>query len=182
MPSKKWISEAALDFFETVFIGATVFVIVYLFVGQLLEVSGNSMYPTFKDREQIIAEKISIKYQDITRGEVVVFRNPREPAKLLIKRVIGLPGETIKVQNGFVFINGKQLDEPYLQPNVATAGKEVITEGVDYKIADESYVVMGDNRVESTDSRSFGAVTKDLIVGRGLLVYFPLKNFRIISQ
>jgi len=179
---RNFIITAFLDFFEVVFIGIAVFVIVYIFVGQLMEVNGSSMEPNFQNKEQIIAEKVSLGFKKLQRGEVIIARQPQNPEKLLIKRVIGLPNETIKISQGKVYINEKELDEPYLPKNTTTIEDSTIKEDVIYKIPEESYIIMGDNREDSTDSRSWGAVPKDLIVGRALLVYYPLKEIKFVAK
>lgn len=176
----KTLGKILLDFFELTLVGVAIFIMVYLFAGQLLEVTGNSMYPNFLDKEQIVLEKLSIKLKNPQRGEVIVFRHPDEPEKLLIKRVIGLPNETIKIFEGSVYINGSKLEETYLEDGVVTKGKTIIKEDVEYVVKPNAYVVMGDNREQSNDSRDWGEIYLDEIVGRGMLVYYPTKNFRII--
>ena len=171
-----------LDFFEIVFIVVTVFIVVYVFVGQLLEVTGESMLPNFEDKEQIIAEKVSIKFKDLERGEVVIFRHPEQRDKLLIKRVVGLPGESFQINDGYVYINEEKLSESYVKEKGDTSGGKVIQEKVVYEIEADSYLFLGDNREKSTDSRDWGAVSKDLIVGRGVLVYYPIEKIRFINR
>ncbi|MFH1648915.1 MAG: signal peptidase I [Patescibacteria group bacterium] len=182
MWSRRSSANILVDFFEITFIAVTVFVVVYVFVGQLLEVTGESMLPNFEDKEQIIAEKISVKFSDLERGEVVIFRHPEQRDKLIIKRVIGLPGETIKLDSGYVYINGEKLSEDYVKEKDTTSSGQVIKEGTEYEIAENSYIFLGDNREKSTDSRDWGAVSKDLIVGRGVLVYYPVEKFRILNR
>lgn len=172
--------QYVFDSIEVIIIGLTIFIVVYLFVGQLLEVTGESMYPTFLDKEQILAEKISLQFKPPERGEIVIFKHPEEQNKLLIKRIIGLPGETILVSEGMIYINGIPLDEPYLVDNVITVGNKSIQDGVEYKIPNYTYVLMGDNREKSSDSRVLGAVKEDLIIARAMYVYFPLQNARKI--
>ena len=181
MISKKVIKEAFFNFFQTLFILVSAFLIVYFFIGQLLEVTGNSMYPNFKDKEQLVAEKISIKSKGLKRGDIAILKHPFQKDKLLIKRVIGLPGEKIKIEGGYVFINGEKLEESYLPENTYTKGGKTLEEGFEYTIRDNSYVVMGDNRGESTDSREWGYVNKDLFVGKGVLIYYPISELRIIK-
>ena len=171
-----------LDFFEITFICTGVFLLIYFFVGQLLEVTGDSMYPNFHDKEQIVAEKLSIKFKELKRGEIVIFEHPMEKDRLLIKRVIGLPGETIKIENGYVFINNKQLEEKYLPEGTTTEGQNFLKEDIEHQIPNNSYVMMGDNRIKSTDSREWGYVSKDLVVGRGIFVYYPLNRIRLIEN
>jgi len=180
MLSKKHIAKILLDFFETVFIAAGVFIFVYFFVAQLLRITGDSMIPTFKDSEQIIAEKLSIKVKPLKRGDVIVFKHPQNEQRLLIKRVIGLPGETIKFTDGDVYINNSLLTEQYIINSNKTLGEKIMKPDTDYTIPTNSYVVFGDNREFSSDSREFGPVKKDLIVGRVMLVYYPFSSFRFI--
>lgn len=176
----KNVFKAFFDFFEITFVLATVAILVYLFVGQLLEVSGDSMEPAFKDKEQLIAEKISINYKNIQRGEIIIFQHPQESGRLLIKRVVGLPGEIIMILNGQVFINNNPLEETYLPQDTFTKEGVLIKEGVEYQIEQNSYLLFGDNREKSTDSRSWGAVPKELLIGRGVIVYYPFSSIRII--
>lgn len=185
MRKKGWLLDSVLDFTEILVISTTIFAVVYVFVGQLLEVSGNSMFPTYHDKEKMVAEKVSLKYNPIQRGEVVIFQHPNYQEKhLLIKRVIGLPGETLVLRNGLVYVNDEKLDEPYIESNVVTKQLEngLIKEGEEYEIPSDSYVLLGDNREQSTDSRYFGAVKRENIIGRPILVYYPLKSLRIAQQ
>lgn len=165
---------------EAIIVGFVMFLITYVSFGQLLEVSGNSMFPNFKDRELILAEKLSIKLKPLKHGEVVIFKQAQNPDRLLIKRVIGLPGEKLRISGGSVFINDRVFPEPYLKPGTITTGKGVIQEETDYVVLQGTVVVMGDNRDSSTDSRDWGALKTSEIVGRGILVYYPIKDFRII--
>ncbi len=181
MARKFSIKNTFIDLIELLLIGTTVFLLVYILVGQFLEVSGSSMHPYLLDKEQIIAEKLSIKFDPIKRGEVIIFWHPKTKSDLLIKRVVGLPGEIIKIQNGFVFINGKKLEEPYLAGNIVTKEGDILLEGQDYKIAADYYIVMGDNRAESTDSRYWGPIQKETIIGRALAVFYPIDNIRLLN-
>ena len=133
--------------------------IIYLFLGQLCEVSGNSMLPNFNNKEQLISESLSVKLKDLKRGDVIVFESPLENNKLLIKRVIGLPEENFKIVDGKVYINGNLLnEESYLQSNEYTFVEKYFENNIEYQIPNDSYVVLGDNRDESTDSRVGGTL------------------------
>ena len=107
----KNIKKAVGEYFQIIFIFLVVFAIIYFFVGQLFEVVGDSMLPTFRDKEQLVAEKISVNIDNIERGDVIIFKNINENNRLLIKRIIGLPGEKIKIQDGNVYINGEKLSK-----------------------------------------------------------------------
>ena len=180
MKDKKLLNVIT-DYFQIIFIFILVFGIIYFFVGQLFEVTGGSMLPNFHDKEQIIAEKLSVNLANIERGDVIIFKNPHENDRLLIKRIIGLPEEKIQLLDGFVYINGEKLEENYLIPGTETRGKRILEEGPEYKIPEDSYVVMGDNRNESNDSREWGYIKTENIIGRTVLVYYPLKDFRFIK-
>lgn len=168
-----------IEFFELSLIGAVIFVIVYLFIGQLLEVSGNSMEPNFHNKEQIIAEKL---VTNVKRGDIVIFNDPTNPTDLIIKRVVGLPNETFMIKEGMVYINNEILKESYLAEGTITdlRYKKNLEEGEEYKIGEDSYILLGDNREESKDSRYWGALHKDSIIGKALLIYYPFENFRLI--
>lgn len=179
---KRTIFDYLLDFIEILIIGATIFLLVYLFVGQLLEVTGESMTPTLSDKEQVIAEKLSTRFKPLERGEIVIFRHPEQHNRLLIKRIIALPNETIRIEDGHIFINNERLKEPYLQPEINTLGNKIVIEDKEYPVPASSYILMGDNRGKSSDSRSLGAIREELIVGRAMLVYYPFGNIRLIGH
>ena len=178
----KLITEALLDFSEIAIIGVTVFFLVYIFVGQLLEVSGDSMLPTLYNNEQIVAEKISLAFKPLEHGEIVIFRHPEMQNRLLIKRVIALPGDEIMLSEGKVVLNGEILNENYTVEGSSTNGSGLFQDLIKYTIPEHTYFLLGDNREESSDSRSFGAISEELIMGRALVVYKPLKNFRVIEH
>ena len=182
MKKYKGILEVFLDFFEITIIGTTIFILVYLFVGQLLEISGDSMYPTLVDKEQIIAEKISTKFKPLEREEIVIFKHPENQKKLLVKRVIGLPGETIQIKDGQIYINGVVLNQPYITENTYTKGSKELIENIEYRIHNNQYILLGDNRDESSDSRTFGQIPEKTIMGRALMVYFPFGNIRMVQH
>lgn len=145
-------------------------------------VSGNSMLPNFHDKEQLVAEKISLNFRPIQRGDIVIFEHPEYPKKLVIKRVVGMPKETIIISQGKVLLDGKPLEEPYVHEQNQTRGKRVIKEDTTYQIPENSYVLLGDNRSNSIDSREWGAVPAENIIGRAFMVYYPLTNFRLVKN
>ncbi len=169
-----------LDLLEAGIIGLVVFSLVYFLVGQLMEVTGSSMQPTLENKEQIFAEKISVKMEPPSRGDIVIFKHPENNKRLLIKRVVGLPNEQIEILNGVVFINEKQLAEEYINTKNSTQGKLQIHENEKYTIPENQYLLLGDNREESSDSRQIGFIPRDLIIAKVFAVYFPLKNFRLL--
>lgn len=175
---KRSVSFFIVDSLKTLLILFTVFLIMNIFLGQLLIVTGNSMYPTLRDGEQILGEKLSLNFTEPKRGEVVIFRVPSS-GKLVIKRVIALPGENVAVKGGKVYVDGKELSESYVGGKPTEQGKFLV-EGEVRKVPEREYFLLGDNRNQSTDSREWGFIPKENIESRARLVYFPLKNLRII--
>lgn len=181
MRNKK-IKTIIADYVLTLVIFSSVFLIIYFFVGQLFEVTGESMTPSFQNGEQLLAEKISVNFSNLKRGDVVVFKNPFENNRLLIKRVIGLSKEKFQITNGAIYVNGNKLQEDYLSEGMYTKGGRILEEGFEYTIPENSFVVLGDNREKSTDSRDWGYIKKDMIIGRAVFVYYPIKNIRIVER
>lgn len=139
------------------------------YVAKPFIVSGASMYPTFQDREYLIIDELSYHLREPERGEVIVFRYPNDPSKFFIKRIIGLPGETVVVQNNAVAIRRGDILEPIAEPYI----QEQFWADTELTLGPEDYFVMGDNRPVSHDSRAWGALPKNLITGRALVRLFP---------
>src|SRR3989344_8298041 len=171
-----------LDIIETIVVALCVFVIVYLFFLQPHQVIGNSMFPNFHDKEYILTDKISYRVRPPERGEVVVFKSPEDEEKDFIKRIIALPGETIRLQDGKIFINGILLNEPYVDSNLRTPPGKFLGENQEVTVPQDTFIVFGDNRLNSSDSRSWGVVTKSEIIGKELLVYWPPNAFRLSGK
>jgi len=138
------------------------------FVAEPFIVNGASMVPTFQNGEYLIVDQLSYRFDEPKRGEVIIFRYPENPSKYFIKRIIGLPGETVDLRSGEVYIinteypDGVKIDESYIPQ------KSVLDNGA-YPLGDEQYFVMGDNRTASSDSRVWGPLGSDFIVGQALL-------------
>lgn len=171
--SKTTLGQSFVEFIQTLVVFAAIGTAIYLFVAQPHKVSGSSMYPTFKDGDYIITDKVSYRFEEPQRGDVVVFKNPLDQSQDFIKRVIGLPGEKVKVQDGKVYLNDNPLVEPYLQPSIQTPSGAFMKEGDEVTIPNDHYLAFGDNRPFSSDSRSWGFVTKDEIIGKVFLRYWP---------
>ena len=171
-----------LDIIETVVVALCIFVIVYLFFLQPHQVVGNSMIPNFHDKEYILTDKISYRFREPRRGEVVVFKSPEDKDKDFIKRVIGLPGEKVKITQGQIYINGAVLKESYLDPDLRTPPGKFLIENEELAIPPDAYVVFGDNRYNSSDSRSWGYMPKVDLIGRALLVYWPPNQARAVPK
>lgn len=149
-----------------------IFLIVFIrsFIVTPVRVNGESMYPTLKDREIMLLNKVYYRFNDIKRFDIVVVNTEDEK---IIKRVIGLPGETLKIENNILYINGQETKEKFLKEETADFNIEDL--GIT-KIPSDSYFVMGDNRDNSKDSRMIGPVKKSQIVGKTKLVIFPFSN------
>jgi signal peptidase I len=172
-----------LDLMQTVLLAASIFLVIYIFLFRPFQVSGDSMYPTFKNGEYILTNLIAVKTNGIQRGDVIVFQAPPDHEKDFIKRVIGLPGETVELKSGFVYINGKKLDESaYLGNDVRTYGGAFLKDNQPYTIPADNYIVMGDNRPFSSDSREWGLLATKAIIGKSMFVYFPFNHMRIITN
>lgn len=151
------------------------------FIAQPFIVSGASMEPNFEDREYLIVDELSYHLRLPERGEPIIFRFPREPSQFYIKRVIGLPGETVLILGGKIqilnseFPEGFTLQESYLGTEDIPVGPELRLE-----LDDSQYFVLGDNRDSSSDSRIWGPLGKDLIVGRAFFRVWPVTKFGVI--
>jgi len=171
-----------LDIIEIGVIALAVFVLMYLFLFQPHQVRGNSMYPNFYDLEYLLTDKISYRFSQPERGEVVIFKAPRNEEYEYIKRVIGLPGEKIRIREGNVFINDKLINEAYLPSEFYTRGGSFSAEDQTIKIEEDKYFVLGDNRSHSSDSRDWGSVPRENIVGKAWFRYWPPEKIGIIGE
>ncbi|MGH9538987.1 MAG: signal peptidase I [Terriglobales bacterium] len=143
------------------------FIIVFLY--QPVKVEGTSMMPSLDDQERIFVNKYVYRLEPIQRGDIVVFRYPRDPSKSFIKRVIGLAGDRIRIEAGEVYVNGQGLEEDYVPP--AYADQRSYSEIV---VPPHSYFVLGDHRTMSNDSRDFGPVDVSYIYGKAVFGYWPM--------
>ena len=171
-----------LDIIEVAVIALAIFVLVYLFLFQPHQVKGNSMHPSFEDGQYILTDKISYRFSEPQRGDVVVFKAPKNEKLEYIKRIIGLPGEKVKISNGNVMINDELLNEDYLQSSLTTSAGAYLMEGETGYLADGEYFVMGDNRNHSSDSRDWGFVPVENIMGKTFFRYWPLTQFGVIHH
>lgn len=178
----KKIGNFFLDIIQTVVVALAIFVIVYLFFFQPHQVKGSSMMPNFLNEEYLLTNKITYRLQEPKRGDVIVFRAPKNQEYEYIKRIIGLLGESIKIENGNVFIDGKKLEEKYLPKGLRTHSGNFLKEGEVFSIPKDQYFVIGDNRDQSSDSREWGTVPKENIVGKAWLRYWPLDKFGLVKR
>jgi signal peptidase I len=147
-------------------------VVIIVFLYQPVKVEGTSMAPLISDQERIFINKIVYRFEPISRGDVVVFWYPLDKTKSFIKRVIGLPGETVEIRQGRVFVDGERLVEPYVPPQYFDS-----TSFNTVHVPAGAYFVMGDHRDSSNDSRVFGFVPASDIYGKAVFAYWPMDHF-----
>jgi signal peptidase I len=164
---------SVIAWFRDLMLSVLIAVLVILFLYRPVKVEGTSMMPTLFDQERLFINQFSYKFGwgDIKRGDTVVFWYPEDPTKSYIKRVIGLPGDTVEVNEGWVMVNGKKLEENYVpaeyrddRPYPATA------------VPANDYFVLGDHRISSNDSRAWGFVPRGYIYGKAVFVFWPLDH------
>jgi signal peptidase I len=169
---------------KTILLSLIAVYLIRSFIVQPFYVRGASMEPNFEDGEYLIVNEIGYScvpyvnycFGQPQRGDVVVFRYPLDPSEYFIKRVIGLPGDIVEIQNGHVVVNGKELGEAYIPSGVFTYGNAKIT------LAKGEYYVLGDNRLASSDSRRWGILPARNIIGRVWFRGWPVSRIGIIPE
>lgn len=166
-----------MAWFRDLMLSVLIAVLVILFLYRPVKVEGTSMMPSLFDQERLFINQFSYKFGfgNIKRGDTVVFWYPEDPTKSYIKRVIGLPGDTIAVEDGFVIVNGKKLVENYVPPEYRD--DRSYSERI---VPQNQYFVLGDHRVSSNDSRAWGFVPKNYIYGKAVFVFWPLERIGTI--
>ena len=172
----------AWETIKVVVISLAIILPIRYYLVQPFFVKGASMEPNFEDGDYLLVDELSYRFSSPERGDVIIFRYPNDPSQFFIKRIIGLPSETVEIKNNTVKVYNKDnpegfvLDEDYLSSEQKTLGDFVV------KIDDNEYFVLGDNRLQSSDSRRWGAVNKSLITGRAFMRPWPFsKNIKIPS-
>lgn len=160
-----------LEWIYTLVFALVLALVIRTYVAEARWIPSESMLPTLKVGDRLIIDKVSLHFGGISRGDIVVFKAP--PAskldEALIKRVIGLPGDTVAIKNGYVYINGQPLDEPY-ELEKPRGNYRALT------VPENSLFVMGDNRNNSFDSRFWGVVPEELIIGKAMARFYPFPN------
>ena len=189
---KRTVAEEILDWLKTICIGIIAGILLVIFVIQRDDVYGRSMQPTLNSGDVVFTQKISTYFNNYDRGDIVVLDGKGmygyDKSEYLIKRVIGLPGETVKIDEGQVYIKPKDsdeffiLNETYLVPGTATTVRSYgVEHGYDeITLADNEYYCMGDNRPESNDSRTLGPFTTDRIKGVAVIRMFPFNSIKLL--
>ncbi|HEX7735249.1 MAG TPA: signal peptidase I [Ktedonobacteraceae bacterium] len=166
-------SVLAREIVETIALTILIFLAIH-FTVQNYQISGPSMQNTLQSGQFVLVNKLAYLFHQPDRGDVIVLHEPDQPGRDLIKRVIGLPGDTIVLDGNNVTVDGVQLNEPYITQKF-NPGAQTQT------VPPNEYFVMGDNRPQSEDSRYFGFVPKDYIVGKAILVYWPLNQWQMLN-
>ncbi len=165
--SRYWLRDGVLSVLLALIIGS--------FFYQPVQVEGTSMLPELKDHERIVVSRFAYDFESIQRGDIIVFHYPLDPAESFVKRVIGLPGDWVSVKGGQVFVNGKRLMEPYIQPAYFDHQSYAPVH-----VPPNHYYVLGDRRNFSNDSRDWGTVPRKYIYGKAVFAYWPLSDLGLL--
>ena len=162
------------ELLETILPALLIALLINVFVGQATRVEGQSMEPNLHSEQRLVVEKLSYRFHGPQRFDIVVLKMPSQGEELLIKRVIGLPGETVEIQDGQVYVNGDLLEEPFTDQSTHPGRNSTVT------VPPLHIYVMGDNRDRSNDSRSFGPVPIENVIGRAWLSYWPIEQIGFV--
>ncbi|EKU48063.1 signal peptidase I [Staphylococcus massiliensis] len=181
------MKKEILEWIASIVVAIIIVTLIHQFIAKPYTVKGDSMDPTLKDGEKVIVNEIGLKFGDLKRGNVIVFHANENDD--YVKRVIGTPGDKVKYENDKLYVNGKEVKEPYLDYNKEHKRSDKITGDFESKellgsegkseIPEDKYLVLGDNREVSKDSRAFGLIDKDKIVGKVSLRFWPLSKFKV---
>jgi signal peptidase I len=164
---RSWLRDLAIS------VGVSAFIIIFLY--QPVRVEGTSMLPLLEDQDRLFINKMAFRVGEIHRGDVVVFQYPHDHAKSYIKRVIGLPGDRVRIDHGRVWVNGARITEEYVPGRFRDDRSQP-----EISIPEKDYFVMGDHRSISSDSRDFGPVARELIYGKAAFVYWPMAQVGVV--
>lgn len=169
-----WFGVMVREVVETVGLAVIIFLIIRIGI-QNYRIEGASMEPNFHDGEYLIVNKLAYRLGEYERGDVIVFKYPNDPSKDYIKRVIGLPGDTVEIRGGELYVNNTLINEPYPHmPNVRDEPPTVVEAGHLY--------VMGDNRPASSDTRSWGQLGQEFVIGQAWLAIYPINQFGLVEH
>lgn len=174
------ILYAIWDWVKTIAIALIITILIKMFIMDATKVSGKSMLNTLHDGDILLVDKIGSRFRDFKRGDIVILKAPDHPNRLYVKRVIGEEGDTVKLEDGKVFVNDKELDENY----TSIPETDPSTEITEWTLGADEYFVMGDNRIPgaSNDSRSFGPISKDRLVGHAFVRFYPINRAGLIDH
>jgi len=180
MDAVKRLGAFFFDIIQVVVFAIALFLFMYLLVFQPHKIKGSSMQPNYPDGEYLLTDKVTYRFSEPKRGDVVVFEAPGGGGDEYIKRVIGVPGETVSVRDGKVYVNGQLLNETYL--SLYTSGGAFLENGSSVTVPSNEYFVLGDNRPYSSDSRAWGFIAKRKISGRAWLIYWPPQKAGVVAK
>jgi signal peptidase I len=178
----KYALNFVWEVLKIVIIALAIIIPIRYFLIQPFFVKGASMDPNFWDGDYLIIDEISYRFNEPQREDVIVFRYPLDPSQFFIKRVIGLPGETVKIEDGRVVIYNQEASEEWIILNESAYLEDVYTPGsLEISLGDEEYFVLGDNRSASSDSRKWGGLNKKYITGRAWIRAWPFNRAKILD-
>jgi len=172
-PGSQSLKQFLVDLFETIILAVVLFLAINA-VSARVRVDGFSMVPTLQDGEYVLVNRLAYRSNLPTRGDIIVFVSPQAPNLDLIKRVIGLPGDTVRIFDGEVQINGHTLQEPYIAAAPVYNGEWQVPEG--------NLFVLGDNRNDSSDSHAWGLLPIENVIGKAILIYWPIPEWNLIDH
>lgn len=178
----KRVVDFVMDILETIVFVGSLFIVTYLFIMQPNQVLGASMEKTFQTHDYILTNKVAYRLGKPVRGDIVVFASLGNNEIDFIKRIIGVPGDRVMIKDSLVFVNGTQLNEPYISEPTDTYESGFAQEGVEVIVPEDYLFVMGDNRTHSSDSREFGFVPQSNVIGKVIFRYFPVDNFGSVTN
>ncbi len=167
--------SAAVEIFESIIIAVLLAAIIRIFVLAPFYIPSGSMVPTLLEGDRIIVSKIAYRFWEPKRGDIVVFKYPRDPSRDYVKRLVGLGGETVALKNSRLYINGQEVPEKYLPPGLRFGDYGPI------RVPEGHYLMLGDNRNVSEDSRYWGPLPEKNIIGKALMIYWPLHRIRLLN-
>jgi signal peptidase I len=165
---KSWLRD--------ILVALVIAIFIVVFVVQPVKVEGTSMQPQLVDQERIFVNRFIYQLKDISRGDVIVFRYPKDPKKSFIKRVLAVPGDEVEIKDGRVFLNGRRVYEPYVNPEFVDSRSFP-----DMVVPPGHYFVLGDHRNSSNDSRNWGFVSQELVYGKAFFSYWPVTHFGVVK-
>jgi len=167
-----WLS-LTLEIAQTLILALVLYFLIDSVIGRV-RVVNISMLPTLRQDELMMVNKLAYRFSDVQRGDIIVFHYPQNPSEDFVKRVIGVPGDTVSINRGVVYINDQAIDEPYIAAPPTYNGQWIVSAGTVF--------VLGDNRNQSSDSHQWGNVPLENIIGRALVIYWPLDKMKILTH
>lgn len=171
-----------MDILETIIFVGSIFIVIYLFILSPHQVKGASMESTFESGDYILTSKITYKFHEPERNDIIVFKSPKNPEIDFIKRVIALHGQKIKIANNEVFVNDEIVQEPYISAATTLFEGGFMQNGIEVTVPEGYLFVMGDNRPRSSDSRDFGFIPIKEVIGKVFFRYFPPQKIGVIKN